>query len=89
MIQVVEPTLKTYKKLKNLDLHISHYVDNVSVQLNSTETGYVVFHKSFSDYDSNAIEEIRIFIELFDDEKETKAVSGTTKLYFELINYNW
>ena len=89
MFQVVEPTFKTYKELKNLDLTICHYVDSVQVQLNSKETGYVVFHKSFSDYDSNAIKEIEAFIKLFDDEKETKLVSGTTKLYFELINYNW
>jgi hypothetical protein len=49
----------------------------------------MVFHKSFSDYDVNAIEEIHTFVKLFDDEKETKSISGTTKLYFELINYNW
>ncbi len=89
MIQVVEPTFRTHKELKNLDLTISHYVDNVSVQLNSKETGYMVFHKSYTDYDANAIKEIRTFIKLFDDEKETKSVSGSTKLYFELINYNW
>lgn len=89
MLQVVEPIFRTYKELKNLNLIIDHYVDSVQVQLNSKETGYVVFHKSFSDYDSNAIKEIEAFIKLFDDEKETKAVSGTTKLYFELINYNW
>jgi len=89
MFQVVEPTFKTYKELKNLHLTICHYGDSVQVQLNSKETGYMVFHKSFSDYDANAIQEIRTFVELFDDEKETKAVSGTTKLYFELINYNW
>jgi len=89
MFQVVDPTFRTYKELKNLDLTICHYVDSVQVQLNSKETGYVVFHKSFSDYDSNAIKEIEAFIKLFDDEKETKLVSGTTKLYFELINYNW
>jgi hypothetical protein len=89
MLQVVEPTFRTQKELKNLDLTICHYVDQVSVQLNSKETGYVVFHKSYTDYDANAIKEIRTFIELFDGEKETKSVSGTTKLYFELINYNW
>lgn len=89
MFQVVDPTFRTYKELKNLDLTICHYVDSVQVQLNSKETGYVVFHKSFSDYDSNAIKEIEAFIKLFDDEKEPKLVSGTTKLYFELINYNW
>ena len=89
MIQVVEPTFRTHKELKNLDLTISHYVDNVSVQLNSKETGYMVFHKSYTDYDANAIKEIRTFVKLFDDEKETKSVSGSTKLYFELINYNW
>lgn len=40
MIQIVEPTFRTYKELKNLDLTICHYVDSVSVQLNSKETGY-------------------------------------------------
>lgn len=89
MLQVVEPTFTSYKELKNLDLKICHYVDSVTIQLNSKETGYMVFHKSYTDYDTNAIKEIRTFVELFDDEKETKSVSGTTKLYFELINYNW
>ena len=89
MLQVVKPTFTSFKELKNLDLTICHYVDHVSIQLNSKETGYMVFHKSYTDYDANAIEEIRTFVKLFDDEKETKAISGTTKLYFELINYNW
>jgi len=89
MIQVVEPTFRAFKRLKNLDLTICHYVDHVSIQLNSKETGYMVFHKSYTDYDANAVEEIRTFVKLFDDEKETKAISGATKLYFELINYNW
>jgi hypothetical protein len=89
MISFVEPTFRTFKKLNNLDLTICHYVDQVSVQLNSIETGYVVFHKSYTDYDENAIKEIRTFVNLFDDEKESRIISGTTKLYFELINYNW
>jgi hypothetical protein len=29
------------------------------------------------------------FIKLFDDEIESKSISGSTKLYFELTNYNW
>jgi hypothetical protein len=89
MLAVVEPTFRTFKELNNLDLTICHYVDKVYVQLNDKETGYVVFHKSFSDYDENAIKEIRTFVKMFDDEKETKSVSGVTKLYFELVNYNW
>ena len=89
MMQIVEPTFRSFKKLKNLNITISHYVDHVSIQLNDNTNDNMVFYKSFSDYGVNVIKEIRTFIELFDDEKETKAVSGTTKLYFELINYNW
>jgi len=88
-MQVIEPTFKTYKELNNLNLTISHYVDSVSVQLNSKETGWMVYHKSYNNYDSTAISEIKEFIRIFDDELESKSVSGSTKLYFELINYNW
>jgi predicted RND superfamily exporter protein len=34
----------------------------------------MVFNKSYKDYDVNAIEEIRTFVKLFDDEKETKSM---------------
>jgi len=88
-MQVVEPTFETQKELKNLTLTISHYVDSVSIQLNDKKTGYMVYHKSYSEYDENAIKETKVFINLFDDEKESKSVSGSTKLYFEFINYNW
>ncbi len=89
MMQIIEPTFKTEKDLKNLILHIKHYVDSVSVTLNSKETGYMVFHKWYKDYDESAVKEIKSFIEVFDDELESKSVKGSTKLYFELINYNW
>ena len=88
-MQVVEPTFRTKKDLKNLTLTICHYVDSVSVYLNDKSTGHMIFSKFYNDYDENAIKEIRAFIENFDDEKETKQISGSTKLYFELINYNW
>ena len=88
-MQVVEPTFETQKELKNLTLTISHYVDSVSIQLNDKKTGYMVYHKSYSEYDENAIKETKSFIKLFDDEKESKSVFGSTKLYFEFINYNW
>jgi hypothetical protein len=89
MIQIVDPTFETKRELKNLTLTISHYVDSVSIQLNDKKTGYMVYHKSYSEYDENAIKETKVFINLFDDEKESKSVSGSTKLYFEFINYNW
>lgn len=89
MMQIVEPTFKTEKDLKHLILKIYHYVDSISVTLNSKKTGYMVFHKSYNDYDEGAIKEIKSFIEVFEDELESKSVKGSTKLYFELINYNW
>jgi hypothetical protein len=89
MMQVVEPTFITQKELRNLTITISHYVDSVSIQVNDKSTGYMVYHKSYKDYDENAIKETRAFIEMFENEKENKSISGSTKLYFELINYNW
>ena len=86
MIQIVDPTFETKKDLKNLTLTICHYVDSVSVYLNDKSTGYMVYHKSYFDYDENAVKETKSFIEMFDDEKESKSISGSTKLYFELIN---
>ncbi len=89
MFQVINPTFKTEKDLKNLSLTICHYVDSVTIQINDKSTGYMVYHKSYSDYDENAITETKEFIKTFDDEKETKEISETTKLYFKLINCNW
>lgn len=89
MLQVVEPTFKFSKELENLKITISHYVDHVSVILNDRVNGNMVFHKNFFEYDAGAKEEILTFIKLFDDEIENKSISGSTKLYFELTNYNW
>lgn len=88
-MQIVSPTFSTKIKLQNLTLTIDNYVDSIIVMLNSNETGYMVFSKSYSDYDENAIKEIEEFINLFNDELETKNVKGTTKLYFELSQYRW
>lgn len=89
MLQVVEPTFKFSKELENLKITISHYVDHVSVILNDRVNGNMVFHKNFSEYDAGAKEEILTFINLFNDEIENKSISGSTKLYFELVNINW
>jgi hypothetical protein len=89
MLQVVKPTFKSFKELKNLNITISHYVDHVSVYLNDRGNGHMVFNRNFSEYDAGAKEEILTFIKLFDDEIENKSISGSTKLYFELTNYNW
>jgi len=86
MIQIVDPTFETKKDLKNLSMAIRHYVDSVSIQLNDKSSGSMVYHKSYNDYDETAIKETKSFIEMFDDEKESKSISGSTKLYFELIN---
>jgi len=88
MFQVINPKFKTLKELKNLTIEISHYTDSVSVVICGKDK-YVKYHKSYNNYDSEAIAEIKEFIKKYDDEVETKAIEGVTKLYFDLINYNW
>ena len=92
-MQVINPTFEYTKELKYLDLTIRHYVDSVSVLLNEKakpgQFGTMVFSKSYDTYDESAISEIKEFIKIYNDEKEGKEISGSTKLYFELIKENW
>ncbi len=86
MIRIIEPNFQTFKELKNLNIFISHYSDNVSIQLKN-KSGFLVFYKSYSGYDKTAINEISKFIEVYDNKIENKMVSEIDNLYFEISNY--
>lgn len=88
MLQIVSPKFTTTKELKNLSMTISHYVDSVSIQLRGKD-GYLKYHKSYNSYNESAIDEIKEFIKMYDDQIETNQIADATKLYFELINQNW
>lgn len=89
MFQVIDPIFLTKKELKNLNLTVSYYGDSTSVQLTDKQSAYLKYHKSYSEYDSEAINELKAFVKLYDDEIESKKISETTKLYFEIIKENW
>lgn len=86
MLKIINPKYESIKVLKNTKLSIRLYSDSVSVNINNRKDGCLLFHRSYSEYDENAFNEIKSFIELYDNkiiDKQKKDIMG---LYYDLAN---
>ena len=84
-MQIVNPRFESVKKLKNLKLTIRLYDDSVMVNINDKQ-GYLVFDRSYNDFDDKAFGEIKAYIDMYDNEIKSKKISGIEKMYYELSN---
>jgi len=87
---IVEPTNVFTKELENLNLEVRLYDSSVMLLLRKKEEpGYLVFSRTYEDYNVQAIQEVEDFVQNYDNEIKFGKSDKIKKMYYTLANHNW